>query len=153
MVCWWCRCPEFPMFSWPACVQLQVSPCFTIQAPGNLAAMAAYVTEAPPAPLRAPEAPRRSAAVAVGGVKLPPLPQKTREALEAAAMQPLVVKEWCYPWCYPPVVVDLGDDLLMTRWPNWWRWERVTCDWWWLVDHAMGNGQWLGCVGMLPNKP
>lgn len=60
--------------------------------------MAAYITEAPPAPaLRAaePAPPRRGAAsAAVGGVKLPPLPQKTREALEAAAMQPLVVKEW-----------------------------------------------------------
>eukprot|EP00435_Cladocopium_sp_Y103_P051730 s1129_g16.t1 len=64
----------------------------------NLAAMAAYVKEAPPvAPPAAPTAPRRPPAVAAPqaatGVKLPPLPQKTREALEAAAMQPMYVKE------------------------------------------------------------
>lgn len=68
----------------------------------NLAAMAAYVKEAPlvaPAVAlpAAPAGPRRPPAVAAPpaatGVKLPPLPQKTREALEAAAMQPMYVKE------------------------------------------------------------
>lgn len=70
--------------------------------PGNLAAMAAYVKEAPlvaPAVAlpAAPAGPRRPPAVAAPpaatGVKLPPLPQKTREALEAAAMQPMYVKD------------------------------------------------------------
>ena len=50
--------------------------------PGNLAAMAAYVKEAP---------------LVVPAVALPAAPagprQKTREALEAAAMQPMYVKD------------------------------------------------------------
>mgnify|MGYP002804242494 FL=1 len=63
---------------------------------GNLATMAAYVAEKEIHVSSVTAASTRSSTVATGGwneVKLPPLPQKTREALEAAAMQPLYVKE------------------------------------------------------------
>lgn len=63
---------------------------------GNLATMAAYVAEKEIHVSSVTAASTRSSTVAAGGwneVKLPPLPQKTREALEAAAMQPLYVKE------------------------------------------------------------
>ena len=59
--------------------------------------MAAYVAEKEIHVSSVTAASTRSSTVATGGwneVKLPPLPQKTREALEAAAMQPLYVKDY-----------------------------------------------------------
>ena len=59
--------------------------------------MAAYVAEKEIHVSSVTAASTRSSTVAAGGwneVKLPPLPQKTREALEAAAMQPLYVKDY-----------------------------------------------------------
>ena len=81
----------------------ELGPAWSISL-GNLAAMAAYVKEAPavaPPPPAPPGLLRRPPAAAppgTTGVKLPPLPQKTREALEAAAMQPMYVKDLGGRW-------------------------------------------------------